>query len=62
MEDDLNFWGNGRRPQFIQKWKTTSTFGEMEDSLSFVKWKTTSTFGEMEDSLSFEKWKTTSIF
>ena len=23
MEDDLNFWGNGRRPQF---------FGEIEDA------------------------------
>jgi hypothetical protein len=26
VEDDLNFFGNGRRPQFLPKWKTTSIF------------------------------------
>ena len=50
MEDDPNFSGNGRRPQF---WK------EMEDDLDFSgngrqpqlfrKWKMTSVFQEMED-------------
>ena len=34
-EDDLNFFINGRRPQFFQKWKTTSIFGEREDNLKF---------------------------
>ena len=35
MEDDLNFFGNGRRPKKNCKWKTTS---------HFCKWKTTSIF------------------
>ena len=26
MEDDLNFFVNGRRPQFFGKWKKTSIF------------------------------------
>ena len=24
MEDDLNYWENGRWPQFLKKWKTNS--------------------------------------
>ena len=28
MEEDLNFLGNGRRPCFFSKWKTTSIFFE----------------------------------
>jgi hypothetical protein len=53
LEDDLNSWANGRRPQFFGKWKTTSIlwqngrqpqfFAKMEDNLnSLAKWKTTS--------------------
>jgi hypothetical protein len=37
MEDDLNFYPNGRQPQFFQKWKTTSTFSKMEDDLNIFK-------------------------
>jgi hypothetical protein len=41
MEDDLYFSKNGRRPQFFQKWKTTSIFSKREDDLNFFqKWKT----------------------
>ena len=42
MEDDLNMFENGRRPQFFGKWKTTSLFQKL---------KTTSIFWEMEDRL-----------
>jgi DICT domain-containing protein len=35
MEDDLNFFLNGRRPQFFFKWKTTSILLKMEDNLNF---------------------------
>jgi hypothetical protein len=52
MEDDINFSGNGRRPQFFMKWKTTSIFQEMEDDLKFRIWKRTSIF---------RIWKRTSI-
>ena len=33
MEDDLNILANGRRPQYVDKWKTTSIFWQMEDEL-----------------------------
>jgi hypothetical protein len=33
MEDDLNFFKNGRQSQFSQKWKTISIFRKMEDDL-----------------------------
>ena len=36
MEDDLNIFENGRRPQFFRKWKTTSIFLKMEDDLNFL--------------------------
>jgi hypothetical protein len=63
MEDNLNFSGDGRRPQFLK---------EMEDDLNFNRWKTTLIFQEMEDNLNFSgngrrpqifrKWKTTKVF
>jgi hypothetical protein len=53
MEDDLDFSGKGRQPQFVRKWKMTSISQETVDNLNFRKWKTTSIF---------RKWKTTSIF
>ena len=63
MEDNLNFWANGRRPQnALGKWNTTSTFlGKMEDELNFLgKWKTTSTLRQHEDDLNYlGKWRTT---
>ena len=43
MEDDLNFFTNGRRPQFFDKWKTTSIllmmsiFPKMEDNFNLEK-------------------------
>ena len=50
---DLKFEGNGRQPQFFDKWKTTSICWQMEDDLIYFvngrqpqchfKWKTTST-------------------
>ena len=63
MEDDLNFFANGRRPQFFNMGKTTS---------SFEKLKKISFFLTMEDHLIlfvirrrsqfWGKWKTTSTF
>jgi hypothetical protein len=53
MEDDINFSGNGRRPQFFRKWKMTSFFQETEDDLNFRIWMRTSIF---------RIWKRTSIF
>ena len=35
MEDDLNFWQNGRQPHFKGKWKTTLILIKMEDDLNF---------------------------
>ena len=44
MEDDLNFFGNGRRPQFFAKMEDDLNFlGKMEDDLIFL--------GKMEDDL-----------
>jgi hypothetical protein len=63
MEDDLNFSGNGRRPQFLN---------EMEDDLQFSGNGRRPKFQEMENNLNisgngrqlqfFRKWKTTSVF
>jgi hypothetical protein len=39
MEDDLNFFENGRRPHFFFKWKTTSIILKMEDDLIFFLMK-----------------------
>jgi hypothetical protein len=53
MEDDLNFWkmkddlnifGNGRRPQYVEKWKTTPICRQIENNINFGKWKATSIF------------------
>ena len=44
MEDDLNFFENGRLPQFLVK---------KEYNLICFKWKTTSIFLKMEDYLNF---------
>jgi hypothetical protein len=61
MEDDLNSFAKGRRPQYFGKWKTTSIFWQMEDNLNiltngrrtkyFGKWKTTSICWLTEDDL-----------
>jgi hypothetical protein len=62
MEDDLNFSGNGRRPQFFRKWKMTSISQEIEEKhfsgnrrrpQFFRKWKPTSIFQDMEEDLNF---------
>jgi hypothetical protein len=34
MEDNLNFKVNGRRPQFVGKWKATSFSWQIEDDLA----------------------------
>jgi hypothetical protein len=52
MEDDLNVFKNGRRPQFFQRWKTTLIFFKNgRQPQFFQKWKMTSTFDQMEDDL-----------
>jgi hypothetical protein len=50
VEDDLNFFKNGRRPQNFEKWKTTS---------KNLKWKTTS---KMEDNLNVRQMEVGIIF
>ena len=35
MEDNLNLKINGRRPQFLGEWKTTSILILMEDDLNY---------------------------
>ena len=61
MEDYLNILANGRRPQYFDKWKTTSNFGKMKpqslvnlrQTKYYVKWNTTSIFWLMEDYFNF---------
>ena len=52
MEDNLNFSGNGRRPQFFRKWKTTSFFQEMEDDLN-QDMEEDLNYQDMEENLNF---------
>ena len=72
MEDDLNFKNNGRRPQFLGKWKTTSILLKngiqpqlktSETNLNFLgKWETTSILWQNgKRPQFFAKWKTTII-
>ena len=49
MEDDLNFFENGRRPQFFWKWKTTYIVLKMEDNLNLLKMEDDWFFLQMED-------------
>ena len=50
LEEDLNILVNGRRPQFLAKWKTTSILGGNGRRPQFLgKWKTTPFFWQMED-------------
>jgi hypothetical protein len=45
MEDNLHIFKNGRRPQFVGKWKTFSMFGGNGKQTQYCrKWKTTSIF------------------
>ena len=44
MEDDLQNYLNGRRPQFIHRWKTTSIFIQIEDDLYFLTQRRRSQF------------------
>ena len=55
MEDDLNIFENGRRPQYFWKWKTTSIFLNGRRPQYFLTWKTTSIFLKMEDDLNHFK-------
>ena len=63
MEDDLTFSGDGRRPHYFWKWKTTSIFQEMEDDLNF-SWnkRHINSSGNWRQPLIFWKWKTTRVF
>jgi hypothetical protein len=71
MEDDLNFSGNARQPQFFRKWKTTSIFQEMQDDLNFSgngrrpqffrKWRMISISGHEKRTTIFRIWKRTLI-
>jgi hypothetical protein len=49
MEDDLNFPGSGRRPQFQDMEDDLNFSGNGRQPQYFRKWKTTSVFQEMED-------------
>ena len=69
MEDNLNFFLNGRRPQIFQKLKVTLTFQKIEDNLNFFKnerqpqyfqkCKTTTNLFWWKTTQIFSKWKTT---
>jgi hypothetical protein len=48
MEDDLNFSGNGRQPQFQDIEDNLNFSGNGRQSQFFRKWKMTSFFQEME--------------
>jgi hypothetical protein len=57
IEDDFNFSGNRRRPQFFRKWKMNSIsgygrgtqFSGYRRGLKFLReWKTTSSFQEIQ--------------
>ena len=63
FEDDLNFWEHGRRPQFLEKWKTTSIFWENGIQPQLVNGRLSNLFSKMEDDINFlAKWKTISTF
>ena len=72
MGDDLNFSGNGRRPQFqemeddlniSENERRRQFLKEMEDDLKFFrKWKTTSVSGNGRRPQYFRKFKTNSTF
>jgi hypothetical protein len=49
MEDDLNFSGNGRRPEFQEMEDDLNTSGNGRRPQFFRKWKTTSVFQEMKE-------------
>ena len=53
MEEDLNIFENGRRPQYLWKFKTTSIFLKVEDNLNI--------FENVRRPQYFWKLKTTSI-
>ena len=53
MEDDLNVFENGRRPQFL-KMENDLNFFKNEDDLTIFK--------NGRRPYYFQKWKTTSIF
>ena len=46
MEDNLNYFMNGRQPQSLANGRQPTKFG---------KWKTTSIFSPIEDKLIFEE-------
>jgi hypothetical protein len=49
MEDDLNFSGNGRQPQFQEMEDNLNISGNGRRPQFFRKWKTTSVFQVIED-------------
>jgi hypothetical protein len=51
MEEDLNFFPNGKGPQLFQKWKKTSIFYNLKDNFNF-------SFKRKKTSI-YSKWKTT---
>jgi hypothetical protein len=61
MEDDLSILANGRRLQYLGKWKTTLTLVSIEDDLSFLvnKGRPQFLFNGRRPQLFYE-WKTTS--
>ena len=51
IEDDLNILANGRRSQFVEKWKTTSIFSQIEYNFKFWQMEGNRHILEMEDNL-----------
>jgi hypothetical protein len=50
MEDDIDFWRNGRQTQFFEKWKTTRKF-QMEDTLNSFQIESDLNIFQIEDNL-----------
>ena len=49
------FQANGRQPQFVGKWKTTSMFRQMEDDFNFLGIEDDLNIsGQMEDNLNYK--------
>ena len=62
-EDDLNILANGRRHQYLGKWKTTSIFSKWKKTTSvcFVNERLPQFLFNGRQPQLFYKWKTTSI-
>ena len=62
MEDDPNFFENGRRPQYFFNGRQPKVFGKLKMTSICSKWKTTLFFQKWKKNYKKFRWKTTYIF